>query len=175
MKRFFALVLLAGATPAAADVVSASPNGFAVRQAVPLVVKPEVAFAAFTAIPAWWDPAHTYTKKADNLTLNVMPGGCFCERFPDGGGGIEHLRVVYVEPGKRIIFTGALGPLLSMAVNGVLDVQVKSTGGGSVVTLDYRASGFYNGGADKLAPAVDGMLAGQMKRYRVYATARPKT
>ena len=62
-----------------------------------------------------------------------------------------------------------------MAVNGVLDVQVKSTAGGSVLTLDYRASGFFNGSADKVAPAVDGMLAGQMKRFRAYATARPKT
>jgi len=174
MKHIVALCLLAVSTPAAAEVVSASPNGFEVRQTVPLVVKPEVAFSAFASAPAWWDPAHTYSKKSENLSLNLTPGGCFCERFPDGGG-IEHLGVVYVEPGKHIIFTGALGPLLSMAVSGVLDVQVKSTAGGSVLTLDYRASGFFNGSADKVAPAVDGMLAGQMKRFRAYATARPKT
>ena len=174
MKHIVALCLLAVSTPAAAEVVSASPNGFEVRQTVPLVVKPEVAFSAFASAPAWWDPAHTYSKKSENLSLNLTPGGCFCERFPDGGG-IEHLGVVYVEPGKHIIFAGALGPLLSMAVSGVLDVQVKSTAGGSVLTLDYRASGFFNGSADKVAPAVDGMLAGQMKRFRAYATARPKT
>ncbi len=174
MERIAALVLLAVSTPAAADVVSASANGFEVRQTVPLVVSPEVAFSSFASLPAWWDPAHTYSKKADNLSLNLTPGGCLCERFPDGGG-IEHLRVVYVDPGKHMIFTGALGPLLSMAVNGVLDVQVKSTAGGSELTLDYRASGFYNGGADKLAPMVDAMLAGQMKRFRAYATARPRS
>jgi len=174
MKLVAGLVLLAVSTPAAADVVSASANGFEVRQTVPLVVRPEVAFSSFASLPAWWDPAHTYSKKADNLSLNLTPGGCLCERFPDGGG-IEHLRVVYVDPGKHMTFTGALGPLLSMAVNGVLDVQVKSTAGGSELTLDYRASGFYNGGADKLAPMVDAMLAGQMKRFRAYATGRPKT
>src|SRR5262249_15182983 len=149
-----ALALLAGSTPAAADVVSASANGFEVRQTVPLVVKPELAFSSFASLPAWWDPAHTYSKKSENLSLNLVPGGCLCERFPDGGGGIEHLRVAYVEPGKHVVFTGALGPLLGMAVNGVLDIQVKSTAGGSLLTLDYRASGFFDGGADKLAPLV---------------------
>jgi hypothetical protein len=173
MKAVLALALLAASAPAAADVVSASPNGFEVRQTIPLVVKPDAAYAAFASLPAWWDPAHTYSKKSENLSLNLNPGGCLCERFPDGGG-IEHLHVAYVEPGKHIIFTGAMGPLLSMAANGVLDVQVKSTAGGSVLSLNYRVSGFYNGGADKIAPAVDGMLAGQMKRFRAYATARPK-
>jgi hypothetical protein len=43
------------------------------------------------------------------------------------------------------------------------------------VTLDYRAAGFFNGGADKLAPAVDQVLADQVRRYRAYATARPRS
>jgi hypothetical protein len=54
-----------------------------------------------------------------------------------------------------------------------MDVQVKTIAGGSQVTLDYRAAGFAKGGADKLAVAVDGVLAAQMKRYRAYATSRP--
>jgi hypothetical protein len=83
--------------------------------------------------------------------------------------------VTYVEPGKRILFTGALGPLLFEAVTGVLDVQIKSTGGGSQLVLDYKAAGFAKGGADKLAPVVDQVLAAQMKRFRTYATAQPKT
>ena len=45
-----------------------------------------------------------------NLSLALTPGGCFCERFPKGGG-IEHMRVTYVDPGKRVVLTGALGPL----------------------------------------------------------------
>jgi len=57
----------------------------------------------------------------------------------------------------------------------VLDVQIKSTAAGSVLTLDYRASGFFNGGAEKLAPVVDQVLADQVKRYRAFATARPRS
>lgn len=174
MKFIVALALLGLGTPAAAKVVAASPNGFEVRHTIPLVVKPEAAFQAFTALPAWWNPEHSYSGKAANLSLGPMPGGCFCERFPTGGG-IEHMRVTYVDPGKRILMTGALGPLLFEAVAGVLDVQVKSTAGGSELTLDYRAAGFANGGADTLAPVVDQVLGEQLKRYRKYATARPRT
>jgi uncharacterized protein YndB with AHSA1/START domain len=174
MKILLLIGLGALASPAAAEVVSASSNGFEVRQTVPLVVKPEVAFQAFANLPAWWNPQHTYGGKSENLSFALSPGGCFCERLP-GGGGVEHMRVTYVDPGKRILLTGSLGPLLYQATTGVMDVQIKSTAGGSVLTLDYRAAGFFNGGADKLAPAVDQVLADQVRRYRAYATARPRT
>ena len=159
-------------TSASAEVVSASSNGFEVRQTVNLVVPPAAAFDAFRNIGAWWDPEHTYSGDSANLSVALVPGGCFCERLPKGGG-IEHMRVTYIEPGKHVVLTGALGPLLYEAVTGVMDVQVKTIAGGAQLTLDYKAAGFAKGGADKLAPAVDSVLAGQMKRYRAYATSRP--
>jgi hypothetical protein len=174
MKSIIAVALVAASVPVSAEVISASSNGFEVRETVPLVVKPEVAFRAFANLPAWWSPEHTYGGKSQNLSFAAVPGGCFCERLA-GGGGVEHMRVSYVDPGKRIVLTGALGPLLYEATSGVLDIQIKSTAGGSQMTLDYRAAGFFNGGADKLAPAVDQVLADQARRYRAYATARPRT
>jgi hypothetical protein len=167
---------LAGiSTPAAAEVVSAGPNGFEVRHTVNLVIPSEVAFSAFAKIGAWWDPKHTYSGDSANLSLSLAPGGCFCERFPKGGGGIEHMRVTYVEPGERLVLSGALGPLLYEATTGVMDIQIKTNGEGSQLTLDYRVAGFANGGAEKMAPLVDGVLAGQMKRLRAFATTRPRT
>ena len=174
MKAVIALALVALSAPAPADVVGSSANGFEIKQTIPLVVKPEVAFQAFASLPAWWDPQHTYSGKSENLSFNPVPGGCFCENFPDGGV-VEHMHVTYVDPGKHMILTGSLGPLLFEATTGVMDVQVKSTAGGSQLTLDYRVAGFANGGADKLAPIVDGVIASQLKRFRAYATARPKT
>ena len=172
--RYLAAIALLAASPAGAEVVSASPNGFEVRQTVNLVVAPNVAFAAFGDLPGWWDPQHTYSGKSSNLRLDMTPGGCFCERFPDGGG-IEHMHVIHVEPGKHVILTGALGPLLYEATTGVMDVTVKSGAGGSQLVLDYRVAGFAKGGADKLATGVDAVLGEQMKRFRSYATARPRT
>ena len=174
MKYVLAIAVLGFAAPAAAEVVSAGPNGFEVRETVPLVVAPDAAFDSFRDIGAWWDPEHTYSGDASNLSLSLIPGGCFCERIPKGGG-VEHLRVAYVDPGKRIVMTGALGPLLYEATTGVMDVQMKTIAGGSQLTLTYKVAGFANGGAAKLAAAVDGVLADQMKRFRTYATSRPKT
>jgi hypothetical protein len=144
-------------------------------ETVALVVPPDAAYAAFSNIADWWDPEHTYSGDAANLSLNLVPGGCFCERLPKSSGGIEHLRVTYVEPGKQIVLTGALGPMLYEAVAGVMVVEVKRVAGGSQVTIDYKAAGFARAGAEKLAPAVDTVLGGQLKRFRAYATARPKT
>ena len=175
MKQILLLFGLTLAGPAAAEVVSASDNGFEVRETVPLVVPPDVAFDSFRSVSAWWDPDHTYSGDSANLSLTLMAGGGFCERVPKTRGGVEHMRVTYVDPGKRIVLTGALGPLLYEAVAGVMDVQIKSIAGGSQLTLSYKAAGFANGGASKLAPAVDQVLAEQMKRFRTYATARPKT
>lgn len=174
MKYLVAIALVA-ASPAAAEVVSASPNGFEVRETVTLVAPADVAFDSFSRVADWWDPEHTYSGDSTNLSLDLVPGGCFCERFPKSGGGIEHMRVAYLDPGKRIVFTGSLGPLLYEATTGVMNVEIKSAAGGSQLVLDYRAAGFFRAGADKLASDVDGVLVEQMKRLRTYAAGRPRT
>ncbi len=160
--------------PAQASVVSSANTGFEVRHSVNLVVPTDIAFSAFGEIGRWWDKGHTYSGDSANMSLELAPGSCFCERLP-AGGGIEHMRVAYVKPGERVVLTGALGPLLFEAVNGVMDVKVERIAGGSRVTMSYKASGFANGGAAKLAPLVDQVLAEQMRRYRAYAAARPQT
>ena len=175
MKQLALMLALLASTPTGAEVVSASANGLEVRQTVNLVVPPEVAWTAFRNVPGWWDPEHTYSGDSANLSLNLTPGGCFCERTPKVGGGVEHMRVVFVEPGKHVVLTGSLGPLLYEATTGVMDIEIKGTGGGSQLTMIYKVAGFANGGADKLAPVVDGVLATQMKRLRAYATSRPRT
>ena len=175
MKHILIIGLLASASPVSAEVVSASSNGFEVRETVSLVVPPDAAFNSFRDIARWWDPEHTYSGDSANLSFTPTAGGCFCERIPKTGGGVEHMHVAYVEPGKRLVMTGALGPLLYEATTGVMDVQVKTIAGGSQITLDYKAAGFANGNAAKLAPAVDEVLAQQLRRFRAYAASRPKT
>ena len=81
------------AAPASAEVVSSSPNGFAIRHSVQLVVPPTRAFAAIGELPRWWSKDHTYSGNAATSAWRCRPGGCFCETL-EKGGGIEHLRVV---------------------------------------------------------------------------------
>lgn len=162
IKKRFALALALLASPAGAEVVAASANGFEVRQTIEVAVPPAAAFAKFQEVGSWWSGEHTYSGQASNLSLTLSPGGCWCERTP--GGGIQHMQLVYVDRGKRLVLTGSLGPLLYLATSGVMDVQFKPTSKGSQITVDYRAAGFFNGGADKIAPVVDSVLAEQVKR-----------
>ena len=175
MKSLAAFLALLAAAPAAADVVNSSPNGFEVRHSVQLVVPPDRAWTAFEQVGSWWDPQHTYSGKAQNMRMALSIGACLCETFEQTGGGIEHLRVVFADPDKRAVLTGSLGPLLYEATSGVMDLKFERAAGGSRVTMTYRVSGFYKGGADKLAPIVDQVLDVQMKRFRAYASKRPQT
>lgn len=170
------VLMTAACLPAAAqaEVIASSANGFHVRHSVNLAAGSSEAWDALRRVGEWWSDAHTYSGKAANMTLSPSPGGCFCERLP-GGGGVEHMRVAFVDPGKRLVMTGSLGPLLFQATAGVMDIEVEGAGNGSSLTLDYKVAGFATGQAETLAPLVDQMLAEQVKRLRAFApTVKPR-
>ncbi len=174
MKGLVLLAVLLVPGTAHAEVVSAGPHGFEIRQMVQVVVPQAAAFDAFAQLPRWWSKEHTYSGDSANLSLSLAAGGCFCEALPSGGG-VEHMRVAYIVPGERLVMTGPLGPLLFEATAGVMDVQVERIAGGSRLTMNYRAAGFANGGADKMAPLVDQVLGEQMARFRKFAADVPRT
>ncbi len=161
------MLALTAATPARAEVARSSANGFEVRHSISLVVPPAKAYAAFANISAWWSKDHTYSGKAERLTLRLVPGGCFCESID--GGGIEHLRVTYVKANEQVVLTGALGPLLYEGVAGSLDVKIDKIAGGSKISFTYRAGGFARGNGAEYAPTVDAVIGEQVKRLRVFA------
>lgn len=168
MRAIPLIVMAMISAPAGASVVSAGEHGFEIQSSVNLVVPQQQAFEAFGQVGQWWNNEHTYSGDGKRMSLVMRPGGCLCEPL-DGGGGIEHMRVTFVQPGERIVLTGSLGPLLYEATSGVMDVKVEPIAGGSRVTMNYRVAGFANGGAAAMAPLVDQVLADQLKRYRVFA------
>lgn len=168
--RAFLLTAVLVTAPAQANVVSASDHGFEVQHSVNLVVPQAAAYAAFGNVAGWWDKQHTYSGDPANMSLRMQPGGCFCEVIPTGGG-VEHLRVTFVQPDERVVMTGGLGPMLYEATSGVMDVKFERIAGGTRVTMNYRVAGFAKGGAAAMAPAVDQVLGIQMKRYRTFAAA----
>lgn len=163
--------ILALSAPASAVVVGASSHGFELRHTLDLSIPPEQALAAFGRIGAWWGKDHTYSGNAARLSLQLRPGGCWCEQL-DGGGGIEHMRVTYVQPGERIVMTGGLGPLLYEGTSGVMDVQAKKTPAGSQLIINYRVAGFARGNGTEMALAVDGVLRTQSERLRAFASRK---
>ena len=171
MKYLLALAL-AVSSPAAAEVVSADDHHLEIRVSVQVNRPADAAWGAFSQIGKWWSPDHSYSGNSSNLTLTAIPGGCFCEHIGKTGG-VEHLRVIVALPPKRLVMTGSLGPLLYEAVAGVMNVKFVEAGGKTIVSVDYRASGFANGNATEIAKGVDAVLGEQVTRYAAFANGKP--
>ena len=169
MRYLLASVTFLAAAPASAIIVSAQSHGFELKHSIDLPVPPAQALAAFARYGSWWSKSHTYSGDASRLTLQLRAGGCLCERL-DGGGGVEHMRVAYYQPGERVVLIGGLGPLLFEATSGVMDVRVAKTRTGSQLVLNYRAAGFARGNGTQLAAGVDQVLREQVERLRAYAS-----
>lgn len=161
MKFILALALAAAATPGAAAVKSATPAGFEIESRATVRATPAETYAALGRIGRWWNSDHTYSGDAANLTLDLKAGGCMCETIPADSGSIEHMRVVYARPGAALRLQGGLGPLQGEAVSGSLTWTLTPVAGGTEIVQTYIVGGNVRGGADKLAPLVDKVLAEQ--------------
>jgi len=161
------------AAPAAAKVAQVDERGFVIRHLADVPVTPAEAWSVLVKPSVWWDSRHTFSADSANLSLDARPGGCFCEVLPDADspkasprGGVEHMRVVYVEKPRALRMVGALGPLQSDAVIGTLTIQLKPVGEGegakTQVLLEYVVGGYMRTPTDKMAPAVDAVLGEQL-------------
>jgi uncharacterized protein YndB with AHSA1/START domain len=167
-----ALVVLSGTTAQSAPQVT--QNGFLVKFEVNVNAPAAKVYDALVGqVGSWWNPEHTYSHDAKNLSIDARPGGCFCEKLPNGGG-IEHLRVVYVAPPQVVRFFGALGPLQASGVAGSMTLTLIGGPDNTRLELSYSVGGFIPGGFEKIAPAVEAMLREQLDRLKLFAeTGKP--
>jgi uncharacterized protein YndB with AHSA1/START domain len=162
------------AAPLRGEVIESTAAGFLVRNTTAINAPPANVYTALTdRVGEWWDPAHTLSHDARNLSLDAKPGGCFCERLPDGGG-LQHMTVIYAAPGALLRLTGAIGPLQEAALTGTMTWSLLSAGGGTTVELNYTVGGFRAGGFRDIPTVVDGVLRGQLARLKaLIETGRP--
>jgi uncharacterized protein YndB with AHSA1/START domain len=171
MRRYLlgvlVLVLLAGMPARSAPQVTST--GFLVKFDVSVNAPVAKVYDALVGhVGSWWNPEHTYSHDAKNLSIDARAGGCFCEKLPNGGG-IEHLRVVYVAPPQVIRFSGALGPLQASGVAGSMTWKLTGESDSTRLELTYSVGGFIPGGFEKIAPAVEAMLREQLDRLKRFA------
>ena len=173
MNRLLVLALLLIPGPAGAE-VKTSANGFLVHHEMTVTAPPARVYDALVReLSTWWSPSHTYTGDARNLSIDPQPGGCFCEKYP-AGGGIEHARVIHAAPGRLLRLSGALGPLAAHGVAGSLSWRMTGEGGGTKLELTYSVGGFMADGFEKMAPAVDRVLGEQAQRLKLFVeTGKP--
>ena len=168
------LLMLAGTSAQSAPQVT--PTGFLVKFDVNVNAPVAKVYDALVGqVGSWWNPEHTYSHDAKNLSIDPRPGGCFCEKLPNGGG-VEHLRVIYVAPPEVLRLSGGLGPLQGSGVAGSMTWKLTGDGEHTRVQLSYSVGGFIVGGFDKIAPSVESMLNEQVNRFKLFAeTGKPTT
>ena len=162
------------ATPANAEVKSQSEIGFVVGHTAEVLAKPDDVWKRLLVPKDWWNPAHSWSGKTDGFYIDAQAGGCFCELLQDKAsdgsvkprGSVEHMRVVFTDPGKVLRMTGALGPLQSEAMQGTLTVAMEplKDGAGTKISLSYVVGGYMRYKVADIGPAVDAMLGDQFQR-----------
>lgn len=172
MRKFLPLIALAFAVPAQAELVEAPAGGFVSRHVTEVPATAADAWKAFIAPATWWSPEHTYSGDASALYMDAQATGCFCELLPlpkdapEGTrrGSIEHLQIVYSDPGRQMRLKGGLGPLQAESVNGTLTIGLRQQGDKTRIVWEYVVGGYFRADPEKLAPQVDKVLAEQFKR-----------
>lgn len=162
-----AAALLAG-NVCRAEVVDLQANGFSLRQKIAIAAAPDKVYAALIEPAKWWSKYHTFSGDAANMTLEARPGGCWCEKLPNGGG-VLHMTIVYADPGKMLRMRGALGPFQSTGMEGTMTITLDAAkGGGTDLELNYNLGGYVWGGYGPLPNGADGVLNQQVRRLKNY-------
>ena len=163
-------LVLAG--PAQAEIVARSEAGFVSRHVADVTASPGDAWTMLVDVASWWNGEHSYSGDAGNLSIEPRAGGCFCEVLPGEGdkgwlnprGGVEHMRVVFVDKDKALRMAGALGPLQSEGLSGALTITLKPVDGGTRITWEYVVGGYMRYKPEQILPAVDKVLGDQVSR-----------
>jgi hypothetical protein len=167
----FALALALAPNPAAAEVKSVSDNGFAVVHIAEVDATPTAIWSRLLSPKDYWNKSHSWSGSVEGFYLDPKAGGCFCENIltKDAkgknkvSGTVEHMRVIFADPGKVLRMQGALGPLQSEAVLGTLTVAIVPTksGSGSTVSFSYVVGGYMRYKVPEISAAVDKVIGEQ--------------
>jgi uncharacterized protein YndB with AHSA1/START domain len=153
------------AAPSRGTVSDIASNGFTLKIDTHIAASPDKVYAALIEPARWWASDHTFSGDAKNLHLEGKAGGCWCETLPNGGS-VQHLVVVYVDPGKTLRLRGALGPFQGLGVTGALTWKLKPAADGTDVSLTYALGGYNKDGFAQLSQAGDDVLTSQVDRLK---------
>jgi len=148
------------AQPAAAEVVARSENAFTLRFATTVAADADRIPASLEALPEWWDGAHSHTGDAANLSLDLAPGGCWCEKMPDGTD-FDHGQTKTVGP-DRVLFHAPFGPLRGPATRADLEMTWAQGADGLTLVWTMTVEG---DGVGAMADPVDGVMGAGFRRW----------
>lgn len=169
MRIALILAAMLFASPLQAEVVQKSDAGFVVHGESTIARTPLEIWTSLVAPAKWWDKAHSWSGESANLYIDAQATGCFCELLPVAKdapagtrrGSVEHMHIIFSDPGKLLRMSGALGPLQGEAAHGTLTVSLKPAGAATMLSWEYVVGGYLRLPVDQIAPAVDGVLKEQ--------------
>ncbi len=158
------------AMPVSAEVVQTTQSGFITRDEAVVKADLKATWLALISPAQWWSSEHTWSADAANLSLTPQAGGCFCETIPEVDepdrftleGSVEHMRVIHAFPESALRMVGALGPLQSEPVTGVLTIALSKVDGGTRIVWEYNVGGSMRYEVPVIAKAVDGVMSAQL-------------
>lgn len=166
--------------PAFAEVIEEKDNGFVTKDEVVVSATPKETWLALISPAGWWSSEHTWSADAENLRMTPQAGGCFCEKIPEVitedsftlEGSVEHMRVIQAYPERALRMVGALGPLQSEPVTGVLTIVLteveipagegEEMGTGTRIVWEYNVGGPMRYEVPVISKAVDGVMSLQL-------------
>ena len=171
IRIVLAMVGVLAAGQAGAEIKDATASGFTIENTRVVAADPQTAWNALVDdVDQWWPKDHSWWGAASKLSIDARAGGCFCERA--GAQQAQHMQVTFVDPGKLLRMTGGLGPLQGMGLHGALEFRLAPEGGGTRVTLWYRAGGYTPDDLSKFAPVVDRVQGIQLRGLADYLAKR---
>ena len=165
LKYLLASVLVLLSSNASAEVKHVSEHGFIIENTIETQKSADIMWhALINDVDSWWPKDHSWWY--GTFSIEPEAGGCFCET--NGQQSAEHMRIVFVNPGKTLRMAGGLGPLQGMGMNGALDWSITTDGDKTQVNLVYRVHGMNPEGFAELAPIVDRVQAMQLGALLVF-------
>jgi hypothetical protein len=168
-----AVLLAAISSPAFAEVKAASDTGFNSVHIATVNASPEDIWQRLLTPKDYWNRAHSWSGSSAGFYIDAQANGCFCELFQEADangklktvGSVEHMRVIFAQPGKVLRMQGALGPLQSEAVIGTLTVAMEPAKDSAAtrVSFSYVVGGYMRYKVSEIAPAIDKVLGEQFK------------
>src|SRR5207248_10860805 len=126
---------------AVAEIADSTASGFTYKLTLNLQAPSETVYQRLLSVGDWWASDHTFSGDAHNLSIDPKPMGCWCEKLPNGGG-VRHMQVINVMPGKMLVMTGGLGPLQFMAASGSMVFKISPQASGAKLEITYSVTGY---------------------------------
>ena len=151
------------ALPVHAELIAASDTHYRLSHSATTALSPDALWDRLIHPEQWWNPDHSYSGKAQNLSLDPQAGGLWREDWD--GGSVAHGTVVQVIDGKLLRLEAPFGPLQGVGAYVIWTIQIEAADSGSRVTFTEVASAPPGSALQKLAPAVDQVKAEAMERF----------